>query len=286
MRMLRRCGLAVLWAALLGPSIGAEDWPEWRGAGRLAVWTEDGIIDRFPAGGLKAAWRTPIKAGFAGPVVAGGRVFVTDFEFLPETPRHGRHGARAGPRRADGRRPLDVRMAGRLPEPAALLRHGTARHADGGRRLRVRCRRRGDAPVPGGGDGRGDLAARHRRGIRHHGAGLGYVELTARRRRPRHLHRWGRTGRARRRVRHRDRRRGLAGDRCRDGNGIRPARHLRGGRRPTAHHLAPGGRGLAQSGDGRRLLAGAGGRRGPASRWPPRSGATTTSSSRSSTAVR
>ena len=85
MRMLRRCGLAVLCAALAGPSVWAEDWPEWRGDGRLAVWTEDGIIDRFPPGGLKVAWRTPIKGGFAGPVVAGGRVFVTDFEFLPET---------------------------------------------------------------------------------------------------------------------------------------------------------------------------------------------------------
>ena len=85
MRMLRRCGLAVLCAALAGSAVRAEDWPEWRGAGRLAVWTEDGIIDRFPPSGLKVAWRTPIKGGFAGPVVAGGRVFVTDFEFLPET---------------------------------------------------------------------------------------------------------------------------------------------------------------------------------------------------------
>ena len=85
MRTLRRCMTAVLCAALVGTSLYAADWPEWRGAGRVAVWTEDGILERFPAGGLKVAWRTPIKAGFAGPVVADGRVFVTDFEFLPET---------------------------------------------------------------------------------------------------------------------------------------------------------------------------------------------------------
>ena len=72
-------------AALLVTTLHADDWPEWRGAGRQAVWTEDGIVDRFPSDGLKVTWRTPIRGGFAGPVVADGRVFVTDFAFLPET---------------------------------------------------------------------------------------------------------------------------------------------------------------------------------------------------------
>ena len=86
MRTLRLlCVTAVLCAALVGTSLFAADWPEWRGAGRVGVWTEDGIIERFPADGLKVVWRTPVKGGFAGPVVADGRVFVTDFEFLPET---------------------------------------------------------------------------------------------------------------------------------------------------------------------------------------------------------
>ena len=58
--------------------VEAEDWPEWRGAGRLGVWNETGILDRFPEGGLKVRWRTPIRAGYAGPAVAGGRVFVVD----------------------------------------------------------------------------------------------------------------------------------------------------------------------------------------------------------------
>ena len=71
---------------LLTPGVAfAEDWPEWRGAGREGVWSEDGIIDRFPAEGLEVKWRTPVKGGFAGPVVADGRVFVLDFDFLPET---------------------------------------------------------------------------------------------------------------------------------------------------------------------------------------------------------
>jgi outer membrane protein assembly factor BamB len=57
----------------------AEDWPEWRGKGRIGVWNESGILDKFPERGLTVLWRTPIRAGFAGPAVAAGRVFVTDF---------------------------------------------------------------------------------------------------------------------------------------------------------------------------------------------------------------
>jgi outer membrane protein assembly factor BamB len=57
-----------------------EDWPEIRGKGRLGVWTETGILEKFPEGGLKVLWRTPLKNGYAGPSVANGRVFVMDFE--------------------------------------------------------------------------------------------------------------------------------------------------------------------------------------------------------------
>ena len=53
----------------------AEDWPQWRGAGRLGVWHEDGIVEQFPDGGLQVAWRTPLGSGYAGPAVADGRVF-------------------------------------------------------------------------------------------------------------------------------------------------------------------------------------------------------------------
>lgn len=57
----------------------AQDWPQWRGADRLAVWHETGVVDRFPEDGLKVAWRVPIGSGYAGPAVAGGRVFVLDW---------------------------------------------------------------------------------------------------------------------------------------------------------------------------------------------------------------
>ncbi|MBM3794375.1 MAG: pyrrolo-quinoline quinone [Acidobacteria bacterium] len=65
--------------AMVVHSLGAADWPEWRGMGRAGVWSETGIAPQFPAAGLKTKWRVPVRAGFAGPAVAGGRVFVTDF---------------------------------------------------------------------------------------------------------------------------------------------------------------------------------------------------------------
>ena len=34
-----------------------------------------------PEGGLKVAWRTPVKIGYGGPAVANGRVFLMDFEY-------------------------------------------------------------------------------------------------------------------------------------------------------------------------------------------------------------
>ena len=48
--------------------------------GRTGIWAESGVLDKFPEKGLPATWRTPLNRGFAGPAVATGRVFVTDFE--------------------------------------------------------------------------------------------------------------------------------------------------------------------------------------------------------------
>jgi outer membrane protein assembly factor BamB len=58
--------------------VRAEDWPEWRGSGRQGVWNETGLLERFPATGLSATWRTAVNSGYSGPAVAAGRVFVTD----------------------------------------------------------------------------------------------------------------------------------------------------------------------------------------------------------------
>ena len=78
--MKKALGLTLVCLAAAGVSIHATDWPEFRGEGRLGVWNETGIVETFPAEGLPVLWRTPIKAGFSGPAVADGRVFVTDFD--------------------------------------------------------------------------------------------------------------------------------------------------------------------------------------------------------------
>ena len=76
-----RCLLLVgLILRLFTPPLFAEDWPQWRGLTRHGLWTETGIVERFPDSGLPVSWRVPIRAGFAGPVVADGRVFVLDYQ--------------------------------------------------------------------------------------------------------------------------------------------------------------------------------------------------------------
>src|SRR5262249_4040199 len=54
------------------------DWPQWLGPKRDGVWRETDLIEKFPKGGPKVLWRTKIGAGYSGPAVADGRVFVTD----------------------------------------------------------------------------------------------------------------------------------------------------------------------------------------------------------------
>ena len=56
----------------------ADDWPQWRGPNRDGVWREEGIMETFPTNGLPVIWKTPIGAGFSGPSVANGRVFLMD----------------------------------------------------------------------------------------------------------------------------------------------------------------------------------------------------------------
>ncbi|MHB8993779.1 MAG: PQQ-binding-like beta-propeller repeat protein [Armatimonadota bacterium] len=66
--------------AITASLCAADDWPEILGSGRQAEWHETRILRQFPAAGPTVRWRTPVGAGFAGPAVAGGRVFVPDYQ--------------------------------------------------------------------------------------------------------------------------------------------------------------------------------------------------------------
>jgi WD40 repeat protein len=84
-----RFGLRTAFAALLlaVPDTRADDWPQWRGPERDGVWRETGILDRIPPTGLKVLWRARVGNGYSGPVVAKGRVYVTDHLYATEVER-------------------------------------------------------------------------------------------------------------------------------------------------------------------------------------------------------
>jgi outer membrane protein assembly factor BamB len=73
----RHCILFIL--AFAFPTFAhADDWPQWLGPKRDGVWRETGILAKFPKGGPKVRWRTPIGEGYSGPAVANGKVYITD----------------------------------------------------------------------------------------------------------------------------------------------------------------------------------------------------------------
>ena len=79
----RACLVCAAVAGLLfTEAIRAEDWAQWRGGDRVAVWNESGIVETLPPE-LEVAWRAPIRSGFSGPAVAAGRVFITDWQEDP-----------------------------------------------------------------------------------------------------------------------------------------------------------------------------------------------------------
>src|SRR6266699_1210735 len=69
----------------------AADWPQFRGPNRDGTWEETGILESFPRKGLKIRWRHPVGGGFSSPVVAHGRVFVSDVELIKPSPRERVH---------------------------------------------------------------------------------------------------------------------------------------------------------------------------------------------------
>src|SRR5215471_15613282 len=75
----RRAAPQFAIAAMLLPALArGADWPQWRGPNRDCRWRETGIVETFPADGLKIRWRVPVGFGWSSPVVAGGRVFLSD----------------------------------------------------------------------------------------------------------------------------------------------------------------------------------------------------------------
>lgn len=79
MRRIFRIGLFA-WSVLLA---SGDDWPQWLGPKRDGVWRESGIVEKFPEGGPRVKWRVPVGAGYSGPAVGRGRVYLTDRKLKP-----------------------------------------------------------------------------------------------------------------------------------------------------------------------------------------------------------
>jgi len=77
--------IQALVAFVFASTAHADDWPQWLGPKRDGIWRETGIIKQFPADGPKVRWRTAIGAGYAGPAVASGKVYVTDRLVAPKS---------------------------------------------------------------------------------------------------------------------------------------------------------------------------------------------------------
>ena len=55
-----------------------HEWPDWRGPNRDGTWNETGILKKFESDQLEIKWSVPVSAGYSGPTVADGKVYLTD----------------------------------------------------------------------------------------------------------------------------------------------------------------------------------------------------------------
>jgi hypothetical protein len=72
-------------------SARADDWPQWRGAGRDGTWREDGVLHWFPPDTLSIRWRAAVGSGWSSPIVCQRRVYLFDAELQQPSARERIH---------------------------------------------------------------------------------------------------------------------------------------------------------------------------------------------------
>ncbi len=67
----------VMGAALAATAFGA-DWPQFCGPDRNNISTETGLADSWPEAGPKVLWETEVHAGYSGPAIKDGKIYLID----------------------------------------------------------------------------------------------------------------------------------------------------------------------------------------------------------------
>lgn len=99
----------------------------------------------FPPEGLKVLWRVPVGIGFSSPIVAGGRVYVTDSVLAKPEARERVHAFDA----TTGEHRWTLRVRSQLPRQgvSGKVSTGTDCHAHSRRRAHLRPGRRRNWPA-------------------------------------------------------------------------------------------------------------------------------------------
>ncbi|MCK4342816.1 MAG: PQQ-binding-like beta-propeller repeat protein [Phycisphaerae bacterium] len=80
MRHLQRWISIFSGCTLLAAPVAADDWPQFRGAGRDNISKETGLSRTWPVGGPKVLWTTEACQGYAGAAIHSGRVYLNDYD--------------------------------------------------------------------------------------------------------------------------------------------------------------------------------------------------------------
>ncbi len=80
--MIRMASLFVVavTCVLLSENAGAADWPQFQGPDRNGISPEENVARVWPESGPQLLWSLPLGAGFGGPAIRDGEVFVLDRE--------------------------------------------------------------------------------------------------------------------------------------------------------------------------------------------------------------
>ena len=76
---MRRTSVSLVLLLAVTSTAAADDWPQWMGPQRDGRYRESGLIEAFPEDGPKIDWSADCRQGYAGPAVAGGKVFLFDY---------------------------------------------------------------------------------------------------------------------------------------------------------------------------------------------------------------